>query len=290
LLLPGFQGAPPPELGYFEAAVLGAVQGLTEFLPVSSTAHMEVVPQLFGWRDPGAANSAVIQLGTTAALLVYYARELGLLGLGALAGLRGSTGNRRDLRLLAGIGLGTIPIVVCGLLFKGAIETSFRSLWVVASALALGAVVMGIADRVASRPRRAGETPGLLDAVLVGVCQAFALVPGVSRSGATLTGAFFLGFDRASAARFSFLLSIPAVLAAGLYQLAKQWPHLSGAGLGPLVAAVASAAVVGYASLDFLLRFLRTHSLVPFVAYRIALAVFLAGLISTGRLSAATPN
>lgn len=285
-----FEGAPPPVLGYSEALVVGVVQGLTEFLPVSSTAHMEIAPLLLGWQDPGAVNSAVIQLGTTVALVATYTRDLGMLGMGALAGLRGSVGGRRELGLVLGIALGTIPIVVLGLVFKAAIETTLRSLWVVAASLAVGGIAMGLADRVASRPRRPGAAPRISDALVVGAFQAAALVPGVSRSGATLTGAFLLGFDRAAAARFSFLLSIPAVAGAGLYQLKRAWPHLTGSGLGPLLVATAVAGVVGYASLGFLLRFLRTRSLLPFVVYRLALAGLLTLLLATGHLSANTAH
>lgn len=273
-------------LGYAEAVVLGVVQGVSEFLPISSTAHLKIVPELLGWGDPGAAASAVIQLGSTAALLVYYLRDLGALGLGALAGLRGSVGGRRDLRVLLGIALGTVPIVVAGLAFKQSIATTLRSTWVIAAALAGFALLLAIADRVAARPRRGAESLGVSDGLFVGIAQAFALVPGASRSGCTMTGAFFLGLDRAAAARYSFLLSIPAVSAAGLYELVKEWHSLRGAGLAPLAVATAVSGIVGYLSLGVLLRFLRTRSVLPFVYYRLALAALLVALLATGRLGA----
>ena len=283
------EAAQPAGLGYLEAVVLGVVQGVSEFLPISSTAHLRIVPDLLGWGDPGAAVSAVIQLGTSVALVVYYLRDLVKLGKGAVEGLRGGEEGKRDLRLLLGIGLGTIPIVVAGLLLEHKIETTFRSLWIIAATLAGFGLLLAYADRVAARPRRAGDSISIRDSILVGIAQTFALVPGASRSGCTLTGAFLLGLDRSSAARFSFLLSIPAVSAAGLYKLAKEWHSLSGAGLGPLVVATVVSGIVGYLSLDALLRYLRTRSALPFVYYRLALAALLAVLLLSGHLSADSP-
>jgi undecaprenyl-diphosphatase len=190
---------------------------------------------------------------------------------------------------LLGIALATIPIVAVGLLLKKRIETNFRSLWVIAGALGGFALLLAYADRVASRPRRSGESLGIRDAVFVGIAQTFALVPGASRSGTTMTGAFLLGLDRPTAARFSFILSIPAVAGAGLYELAKEWHALRGAGLGPLVVATVVSGIVGYLALDALLRYLRTRSAMPFVVYRLALAALLAVLLLSGRLSAGSP-
>jgi undecaprenyl-diphosphatase len=258
--------------------VLGIVQGLTEFLPISSTAHLRIVPALLGWKDPGAAASAVIQLGTTAALLLYFRKDLASLLAGSLRG------SRRELRLATGIALGTAPIVVLGLLGKPWIEGDLRSLWVIAGALAFFGVLLGVADRVAAAARRSAESIGIGDAVFVGLAQSLALIPGASRSGVTMTGAFFLGLERGAAARFSFLLSIPAVAAAGLYELWKEREALGAAGAGALAVATLVSGVVGYASLEGLLRFLRTRSALPFVVYRIALAAALAALLTAGKL------
>lgn len=272
------------DVGYLEAVVLGVVQGVTEFLPISSTAHLRVVPALLGWPDPGAAASAVIQLGTTASLLLYFRSDLARLASGAAADLRDPSRGRRDLRLAAGIALGTLPIVVAGLLGKRWIENDLRSLWVIAGALAFFGLLLAAADRVAAGARRDAASIGVGDAFAVGVAQAFALIPGASRSGVTMTGAFFLGIERGAAARFSFLLSIPAIAAAGLYELWHERAALERAGAGPLAVATAVSAVVGYATLDALLRWLRTRSAIPFVVYRLLLAAALAGLLARGVL------
>ncbi len=275
-------------LTYGEAVVLGVVQGLAEFLPISSTAHLKIVPALLGGSDPGAAASAVIQLGTTLALLVYFARDLTQIARGAMAEISaggGATG-RPSLRLLLGIGLGTLPIVVAGLLGKHWIENELRSLWVMAAALAGFGLLLGVGDRVASRARRTADSIGWSDALLVGIAQAFALIPGASRSGTTMTGAFLLGVERGAAARYSFLLSIPAVSAAGIFELVQERERLAEAGAGPLVLATLVSAVVGYASLGALLRFLKRRSVAPFVVYRLAVASLLVVLLATGKLDA----
>ncbi len=266
-------------MGYGEAVVLGGVQGVTEFLPISSTAHLRIVPALLGWSDPGAAFSAVIQLGTTLALIVYFRAEIARLARGAAAR------QPRELRLLLGIALGTLPIVVGGLLFKDAIAGELRTLDKIAAALAGFGMLLAVADRFAARARRGQDAIGVRDAVLVGLAQACALIPGASRSGTTMTGAFFLGIERGAAARFSFLLSLPAVSAAGFYELWKERAALGAAGLGPLIVATAVSGIVGYVCLDGLLRFLRTRSVLPFVVYRVALAAVLALLLARGMLT-----
>lgn len=234
------------------------------------------MPALLHWEDPGAAASAVIQLGTTIALVIYFRRDIASLVAGVLRA------DRHCLRIAIGIALGTLPVVVVALLAKHWIKTELRSLWVIAGALAGFGLLLGVADRVAARARRTAEQIGVGDAVAVGIAQAFALVPGASRSGTTMTGAFFLGIERAAAARFSFLLSIPAVGAAGLYELYDERAALAHAGAGPLVAATLVSGVVGYASLDALLRYLKTRSALVFVVYRLALAVLLATLLKGG--------
>lgn len=274
-------------LSYFEAVVLGVVQGITEFLPVSSTAHLRVIPELAGMNDPGAAASAVIQLGTTAALILYFWRDLLSLARNVI---QGGEAGARDLRFIIGMAIGTVPIVVAGLLLKKHIEGELRSLWVIAGALAFFAILLFLADRTASRARRTFESIGIRDSLFVGLAQAFALVPGASRSGTTMTGALFLGIERATAARFSFLLSIPAVSAAGVYELFKERESLRAAGPGPLLAATAVSGIVGYLSLDFLLRFLKNRSVLPFVVYRLALAALLALLLASGRIESLSRN
>ena len=250
----------------FEAAVLGLVQGITEFLPISSTAHLRIVPALLGWQDPGAAFTAVLQLGTLAA-----ARD---------PARRGDP----NARLLLYLIVGTIPVGVAGILLKHAIEGSFRSLWVVATSMIVVALALGYVER-AARHQRDYDSIQLRDAIIIGCAQALALVPGVSRSGITLLAAMALGLRRDAAARFSFLLSVPAVAAAGLFELPKvlKSHEVTGA---PLVVGLGLAFVSGYASIAWLLRFLRTRTTMPFVYYRVALGILILGLLLSGRLSA----
>ena len=224
-------------MSLLEAIVLGIVQGVTEFLPISSTAHLKIVPALLGWEDPGAAYSAVIQLGTVAAVLVYFARDLLRLTKAFIAGLiaRAPLGSE-DSRLAWFVGLGTIPIGVLGLLFKKRIEGEFRSLYVIAGSLIVLAVVLFIIERTASHKRTLSEMT-LRDGLIIGAWQALALIPGSSRSGTTITGGLSLGFNRESAARYSFLLSIPSTGLAGVFQLkqllqAEQRPSMVAMGVG----------------------------------------------------------
>jgi undecaprenyl-diphosphatase len=267
-----------------EAIVLGLVQGLTEFLPISSTAHLKVVPALLGWSDPGAAYSAVIQLGTVGAVLVYFAQDLARLTRGFVQGLV----DRRPWdteasRLAWFVGLGTLPIGLLGLALKKSIETSFRSLYVISFSLITLAVVLFLVER-AAKHRRTLQDMTLRDGLIIGAWQALALIPGSSRSGTTLTGGLALGFTREAAARYSFLLSIPATTLAGLFEL----KHLLEAAERPstLVLAVGTAVsfAAGLAAIHGLLRFLRTRSTVVFVMYRVALGLALLGLVSAGVL------
>jgi undecaprenyl-diphosphatase len=273
-----------------EAVVLGIVQGLTEFLPISSTAHLRVIPALFGWADPGAAFSAVIQIGTVVAVLCYFRRDLWEIGVAFLRGLK----DRKpfaDPRSRMGwfIGAGTIPIVFFGLLFEKSIKSGLRSLWVIAAALVVVGVVMAIADRIAEARRRKGGDEGvnLGDAVVVGVAQACALIPGVSRSGSTLAAGLFRGLSRAEAARFSFLLSVPAVTAAGLKELYElHETGFAGVGSASLVVGTVVSFVVGYFAIAGLLAFLRTRTVTVFVVYRIVLGLGLAAAVAAGILQA----
>lgn len=271
-------------MGLLEAVVLGLVQGLTEFLPISSTAHLRVVPALLGWGDPGAAYSAVIQLGTVAAVLLYFARDVGRMARAFVLGLwRRRPFETADARLAWYVGVGTIPIGVAGLALKKVIETEFRSLFIISVALIALALVLFAVERRAKHVRTVGDV-GWKDAVVVGLWQALALVPGASRSGTTLTGALALGFKREDAARFSFLLSIPATTLAGLLEL----KHLLKAEQAPSLAVLVVGTVVAFASgmaaIAFLLRFLRTRSTLVFVVYRVLLGAALLGLLAAGVL------
>jgi undecaprenyl-diphosphatase len=272
-------------VGWLEAVVLGLVQGLTEFLPVSSSAHLRIVPALVGWPDPGAAFTAVIQLGTTAAVVVFFFRDLVRVFSAWLtslfrAELRGSV----DARLGWYIILGTIPIAVVGLAFKDQIETAARNLWLISSALFVFSFVMLAADRWGRRTREVTELTAT-DGATIGLAQTLALIPGVSRSGSTISAGLFLGLTRDAAARYSFLLSIPAIVLSGLFELRKVGGS-SGLPVGPTLLATVVAFVVGYISIAWLLRYLVRHGLAVFAAYRIAVALLMFGLLATGHVAA----
>jgi undecaprenyl-diphosphatase len=249
-----------------EASVLGVVQGLTEFLPISSIAHLRVVPALFGWGDPGAAFSAVIQLGTLLAVLVYFAGDLRGMTVGALKGLfEGKPWASQEARLAWFITIGTFPIGICGLAFKKHIEGEWRSLYVISASLIILGILLWVAERRAAFQRDVAQV-GWLDSQLIGLAQAVALIPGSSRSGTTMTAAMFLGLTREAAARFSFLLGIPAIGAAGVFELRELLKHGVGeAGLSALAVATATSAVSGYLAIDLLLRYLRRNTTYIFV-------------------------
>lgn len=270
-------------MSLLEAVVLGLVQGLTEFLPISSTAHLRIVPALLGWADPGAAYSAVIQLGTVLAVLIYFWRDI-LRITGAL--FRGVVDRAPLATVDSRIGwlalIGTIPIGIAGLVFKDSIETSLRSLYVISASLIALAVLLFLAERLASHKRTIDEMT-VKDGLIIGLWQAVALIPGSSRSGTTITGGLFLGLRREDAARFSFLLSIPATSLAGVFELR----HLVEASDKPF-AALAVGTIVSFISgmgaIAGLLRFLRTRTTLVFVVYRIALGVLLLALLGGGVL------
>ena len=271
-------------MGVLEAILLGIVQGLTEFLPISSSAHLRIVPAFLGFDDPGAAFTAVIQLGTMAAVLLYFRRDLWSIARAWLAGLRDPQARGTlDARMGWHLIIGTIPIVIFGAIFSDQIETGARSLTLMGCTLIILGLLLLAAERVAGHDRELGSV-NRKDAIIIGLAQAAALVPGVSRSGATLTAGLFLGFDRAAAARFSFLLSVPAVVLSGLYQV-KDIGGEGAVGLIPTVVATIFAFVSGYASIAFLLRFLVSHTTAVFVAYRVVLGVVVLGLVSAGAIS-----
>jgi len=271
-------------VGLIEAIVLGLVQGLTEFLPISSTAHLRIVPELLGWGDPGAAFSAVIQLGTVAAVLIYFRRDLWNLTAAALRSLM----NRRPLettesRLAWFVLLGTIPIGVAGLVFKGVIETRLRSLYVISASLMVLAVVLWIVERTASH-RRTLEEMTVRDGLAIGLWQCLALVPGASRSGTTITGGLSLGLRREDAARYSFLLSIPATTLAGVFELKHLLEAADRPSTAALVAGTAVAFASGMAAIAGLLHYLRTRTMAVFVVYRLLLGGALLALLWAGVL------
>jgi undecaprenyl-diphosphatase len=269
-----------------EAIVLGLVQGLTEFIPVSSTAHLEIVPVLLGWGDPGAAASAVIQFGTWIAALIYFARDIVRLVAGFFRGLMTrrllSDTDSREAWLVI---IGTIPIVILGLLLKKHIESTFRGLWIVTIMVIVVAILLQLAEWYAKRRQlRTFEQLTVADAVAIGLGQCLALIPGSSRSGSTIMAALFRGVDRPTAARYSFLLSIPAVGAAGFLELFKERHHLAQLGWTSIVVSIVVAFVSGYASIWFLIRYLKTHTTSIFVYYRLALGALMIVLLLGGYL------
>ena len=268
----------------FQAIVLGIVQGLTEFLPVSSTGHLRIVPAFLGWEDPGAAFTAVTQLGTLTAVLLYVREDLWRIATTWLRSLRDpELRSTLDARMGWYIGLGTIPIAIFGFLFKDQIEEGARSLYLIGTTLIVLGLLLLLAEKVATHERPL-ERITRRDAIVIGFAQACALVPGVSRSGATLTAGMFLGFDRPSAARYSFLLSVPAVVLSGLFELRKIGDE-GGAGFVPTAIATLLAFLVGYATIAFLLRWLTSHSTAIFVAYRVLLGALVIGLTASGAIS-----
>ncbi len=271
-------------MSIIEAIVLGLVQGLTEFIPISSTGHLKLVPELLGWGDPGAAASAVIQFGTILAVIIYFFRDIVRLTVGFFRGLltRKPFANA-DSREAWYVIFATIPIVVLGVLLKDLIHGVFRSTWVVTFQLVSIAVMMQIAEAYARRRGfRARGDFNVKDAVIIGAGQCIALIPGSSRSGSTLMTALFRRVPHDYAARFSFVMSIPAVAGAGVFELISERQHLATVGTTPIIVAIIVAFISGWASIYFLLRYLRTHTTHIFIYYRYALGAVLAVLLMMG--------
>ena len=269
------------------AGILGVVQGLTEFLPISSSAHLRVVGEfLLPGRDPGAFFTAIIQIGTESAVIVYFWDDIVAIVTKWCKALVGKH-DRKDPEVRLGwlIIVGTIPIGVLGLLFQDAIETTLRSLWIVATMLIVFGIILGLADRF-GRQDRDLENMTWGQGLLFGVFQALALIPGVSRSGGTITGGRLMGFTRKAAARYSFLLAIPAVLASGFYSVYKSIGEPMELGWGPTIFATIVSFAVGYAVIVGFLKFVETKSFSIFVWYRVALGVLLFILLGTGVLAA----
>ena len=271
-------------MSLLEAIVLGIAQGLTEFLPISSTAHLRIVPAFAGWPDPGAAFTAVTQLGTMTAVLLYFREDLIRIARAWVRSLRDPAVRRGlDARLGWYIILGTIPIGIFGLLFKDQIETGARDLYLIGVALIVLGLVLLLAEKVGKRNRSMAQIR-TKEGVVIGFAQALALVPGVSRSGATITAGLFMDLGRTAAARFSFLLSIPAVVLSGLFELGSIVSGEEGETTSAfgLVIATLLAFITGYASIAFLLRYLSNHSTAVFVAYRVVLGSVVLALVSAG--------
>lgn len=281
-------------MNLIQAITLGIAQGLTEFLPISSSAHLRIVPAIMGWEDPGAAFTAIVQIGTLAAVLIYFAKDIVSISGAVISGLiKGKPFETDESRTGWMIAVGTIPIVVFGLAFKDQIETVLRSLYWVSAALILLALVLVVAEKhTANRARKGLRGKAIreiswLDVMIIGLAQALALIPGSSRSGVTITAGLFRNLDRETSARFSFLLSLPSVFAAGAYQLYKTWDVITATNDNMIAIAVATvfAFISGYLSIAFLLSYLKRHSTGVFIAYRLILGVSLIVMIAAGKLS-----
>lgn len=273
------------------AVIYGIVQGVTEWLPISSTAHLRIVPALLGQPDPGASFTAVIQLGTVLAVLIYFAKDLwNVIGAWARS-IASRDFSSTDARIGWGVFFGSIPIVVIGFLFKDFIKSDqARSLYVIAATLIVMGIVMVIAERVGKQERSMDQIT-LKDGIVVGLFQCLSLIPGMSRSGSTISGALFAGLNRETAARYSFLLSVPSITAAGLYELKEEWGNLSGDLMMPTIVATVVSFVVGYATIAWLIKYIARRGIAVFVVYRIVLGIALIVLIQMGVLSAtSTPQ
>jgi undecaprenyl-diphosphatase len=277
-------------MGWLQAIVLGVVEGLTEFLPVSSTGHLTIVEKLMGLRVDGdgvTAFTAIIQVGAIVAVIIYFRRDIVRLVAGFVRGLT-DAGARREAawREALAVIVGTIPIAIVGLAARHVVSGPLRSLWVVAGALVVWSAVMVLAERM-GRQKRGEDSITLTDALVIGVVQCVALVPGVSRSGATISAGLFRGLDRVAATRISFLLSIPALLAAGGLEAVTQAKAVSSTvGWGPTLLGTLVSLVVGYASIAWLLRLVAHHRITVFVPYRVAIGVLVAVLLAAGVITA----
>lgn len=273
-------------MSWFEAVVLGLLQGLTEFLPISSSAHLRVFSALAGWGDPGAAFTAVTQLGTESAVLIYFRKDIASIVRAWTAAL--FVKERRkdpDARMGWFVIAGSVPICVLGAAFQDTIETSLRDLRIVGTTLVVFGVILAVADRsAAARRARPISELTLPHALGYGFAQSLALIPGVSRSGGTISAGLLMGYGREAAARFSFLLAIPAVLASGLLELFKIGEGPAPA-WGPTLLATGIAFVVGYAAIAWFLKYISSHTFTPFVVYRVALGLLIFGLLAAGAIA-----
>ena len=272
-------------MSWLEAIVLGLIQGLTEFLPISSSAHLRISAAFAGWDDPGAAFTAVSQLGTETAVIIYFRKKIGRILVAWFRSLRDRSMWREDPDARMGwlVIIGTLPIAILGLLFQDSIEHAFRDLRLIATTLIVFGILLGIADHFGRKDLNLDHLT-TRHGLAYGFAQALALIPGVSRSGGTVTAGRLLGYKREEATEYAFLLAVPAVFASGLYKLtdiggdnAPEW--------GPTVLGTVVAFLVGYAVIAWLMRYISTHSYLPFVLYRIALGVLLFVLVGVGALA-----
>ena len=273
---------------YWQAFVLGIVQGLTEFLPISSTAHLKVVPTIFGWKDAGLSFDAVIQLGSIVAVVSYFWKDLSNITLGTIDAVRHQQYKSQEFKLAVAIALGTIPILFGGLLIKIFVpdydKSPLRSLAAIAIASIVMSSLLALAEIFGQRDKtekRSFQRVRIIDGILMGLAQTMAIIPGVSRSGSTLTAGLFLGLDRVAATRFSFLLGIPAITIAGLVELISIVRKGFGdVGVGQLAIGLFSSVIVSYLAIAWLLKFFQTHTTWVFVGYRLVFGTLL--LISLG--------
>jgi len=273
------------DMSWVQVLVLSIVQGLTEFLPVSSSGHLRIVSELFWGQDAGASFTAVIQLGTELAVVVFFAKMIWQILTGWFKGWVDKESRGQDWKMGWFVIVGSIPIGVLGLAGKDLIRDALRNLWITAGMLILFSLVFIVAERVGKKNRGFDELT-MKDAIIMGLCQCLALIPGVSRSGGTISGGLFLGLDREVATRFSFLLAIPAVLASGLFSLPDAFDPAAGQAASgmQLLVGTAVAFVVGYASIAWLLKFVSNHSFEWFAAYRIPVGIFVMILLAVGVL------
>jgi undecaprenyl-diphosphatase len=283
------------DLSYLDAIILGIVEGLTEYLPVSSTGHLTIAEKLLGLEvnDPAVtAYTAFIQIGAIAATLIYFFKDFVRFALAWFRGLRSAEARRDpDYGLAWAVIIGSIPVGLVGFLARDIISGPLRSLWVVAAALVVWSIVIVVAERMHTTFERQGRLRGEhsvrpIDGLIIGLVQCFSLIPGVSRSGATISAGLVLRIDRVTATRLSFFLAIPALTAAGLFQAVEEKDGLSALGVGPVLVGLVVAFVVAYATIAWLLRFVANHSLLPFVWYRVILGLVVAGVLGAGLLSA----
>lgn len=269
---------------WFEAVFLGVLQGLSEFLPISSSAHLLIFSQVFQWEDPGAAFTAVTQIGTEIAVIVYFRRDINRIITTWLRSLRDPSIRRSiDARMGWYVIIGTLPIALLGFIFASQIETTARDLWLVAFMLIFFGILLGLADKYGSKVKSV-DSLNVRDGLIFGLGQALALIPGVSRSGATITVGLTMGYSRVAATRYAFLLAIPAVIGSGLFEATKigSDPYVD---WGQTFVATFIAFFVGLAVIAWLLRWLATRTYTPFVIYRIALGSLVLILLATGFLT-----
>ena len=282
-------------LTYLDAIILGVVEGLTEFLPISSKGHLTITEKLLGLPVDAkvvTAYTAIIQLGAIAATFLFFAKKIARLFMAWVRGLSSQEGRRSPDYLLAwAVIVGSLPVGIVGFLLRDVIEGPLRSLWVVAAALLLWSVVMWAAERRHEVLARRGVHRGehdltVVDGLVIGLVQCLSLIPGVSRSGATISAGLLRGVDRVTATELSFFMAIPALTAAGLFQALDQRHNLGELGAGQMLLGIAVAFVVAYASIAWLLKYVANHSIMVFVWYRVVLGVVLAGLLAAGVISA----